>query len=107
MNPRKIQAIARKEIYHLIRDARSLYLAFAIPLLFVIGQVRRAGQVHDMRPVIFRLFERVGLAGPVGRLFVDQCPHRPCLYVFTSQFFDHLIACYCSIPQQEGEENND
>ena len=36
MNPRKIQAIARKEIYHLIRDARSLYLAFAIPLLLIL-----------------------------------------------------------------------
>ena len=36
MNPRKIQAIALKEIYHLIRDARSLYLAFAIPLLLIL-----------------------------------------------------------------------
>lgn len=36
MNPRKIQAIARKEIYHLIRDVRSLYLAFAIPLLLIL-----------------------------------------------------------------------
>ena len=36
MNPRKIQAIARKEIYHLIRDPRSLYLAFAIPLLLIL-----------------------------------------------------------------------
>ena len=36
MNPRKIRAIARKEIYHLIRDARSLYLAFAIPLLLIL-----------------------------------------------------------------------
>ena len=32
VNPRNIQAIARKEIYHLLRDFRSLYLAFAIPL---------------------------------------------------------------------------
>ncbi len=36
LNPRKIQAIARKEIYHLLRDARSLYLAFAIPLLLIL-----------------------------------------------------------------------
>jgi ABC-2 type transport system permease protein len=33
---RIIQAIARKEAYHLIRDARSLYLAFAIPLLLIL-----------------------------------------------------------------------
>jgi len=36
LNPRKILAITRKEVYHLIRDARSLYLAFAIPLLLIL-----------------------------------------------------------------------
>ena len=36
MNPLRIKAIIRKEIYHLIRDYRSLYLAFAIPLLLII-----------------------------------------------------------------------
>ena len=36
MNPVKIKAIARKEFYHLIRDFRSLYLAFAIPLLLIL-----------------------------------------------------------------------
>ena len=36
MNPRNIQAIASKEVYHLIRDFRSLYLAFAIPLLLIL-----------------------------------------------------------------------
>ena len=36
MNPIKIKAIARKEFYHLIRDFRSLYLAFAIPLLLIL-----------------------------------------------------------------------
>ena len=36
MNPIKIQAIARKEFYHLLRDFRSLYLAFFIPLLLIL-----------------------------------------------------------------------
>jgi ABC-2 type transport system permease protein len=36
VNPRNIGAIARKEIYHLLRDFRSLYLAFAIPLLLIL-----------------------------------------------------------------------
>lgn len=36
MNPVHIKAIARKEFYHLIRDYRSLYLAFAIPLILII-----------------------------------------------------------------------
>jgi ABC-2 type transport system permease protein len=36
LNLVKIKAIARKEFYHLIRDFRSLYLAFAIPLLLIL-----------------------------------------------------------------------
>ena len=36
MNLRNIRAIARKEIYHLLRDFRSLYLAFAVPLLLIL-----------------------------------------------------------------------
>jgi ABC-2 type transport system permease protein len=36
MNPVKTVAIARKEFYHLIRDFRSLYLAFAIPLSLIL-----------------------------------------------------------------------
>ena len=36
MNLRNVQAIARKEYLHLIRDFRSLYLAFFIPLLLVL-----------------------------------------------------------------------
>jgi len=33
---RNIQAVTRKEFYHLIRDYRSLYLAFALPLLLIL-----------------------------------------------------------------------
>ncbi len=36
MSPIKIQAIAGKEFFHLMRDFRSLYLAFAIPLLLIL-----------------------------------------------------------------------
>ncbi|MDO9528193.1 MAG: ABC transporter permease [Syntrophales bacterium] len=36
MNTVKIKAIVRKEFYHLIRDFRSLYLAFVIPLLLIL-----------------------------------------------------------------------
>jgi len=32
----RLQAIIRKEFYHLIRDYRSLYLAFALPLILII-----------------------------------------------------------------------
>ena len=36
MNLKNVQAIARKEYLHLIRDFRSLYLAFFIPLLLIL-----------------------------------------------------------------------
>jgi ABC-2 type transport system permease protein len=36
LNPTRIKAIVRKEFYHLIRDYRSLYLAFAMPLILII-----------------------------------------------------------------------
>jgi ABC-2 type transport system permease protein len=36
VNLRNIRAIAGKEVYHLIRDFRSLYLAFAVPLLLIL-----------------------------------------------------------------------
>lgn len=36
MRIRNIKAVARKEFYHLIRDFRSLYLAFVIPLVLIL-----------------------------------------------------------------------
>lgn len=36
VNLRNVRAIVRKEIYHLLRDFRSLYLAFALPLLLIL-----------------------------------------------------------------------
>ena len=36
MNPTRLSAIIRKEFYHIIRDYRSLSLAFAIPLFLII-----------------------------------------------------------------------
>jgi len=36
LNPLRIMAIVRKEFYHLIRDYRSLYLAFAVPLILIL-----------------------------------------------------------------------
>ena len=36
MNFVRLKAIIRKEFYHLIRDYRSLYLAFAVPLILIV-----------------------------------------------------------------------
>ncbi|MBN1382146.1 MAG: ABC transporter permease [Deltaproteobacteria bacterium] len=53
MKPTNIRAIAQKEIYHLIRDFRSLYLAFAIPLLliFMFGYALRL-DVDNVKTVV-------------------------------------------------------
>ena len=36
MSIKKIQAIARKEFYHVLRDFRSLYLAFLFPIILIL-----------------------------------------------------------------------
>ena len=36
MSPRRVKAVVRKEFYHLIRDFRSLYLAFVMPLILIL-----------------------------------------------------------------------
>jgi ABC-2 type transport system permease protein len=36
VNLRNVQAVARKEFYHIVRDYRSLYMAFALPLLLIL-----------------------------------------------------------------------
>lgn len=36
LNVRNVQAVARKEFYHIVRDYRSLYMAFALPLLLIL-----------------------------------------------------------------------
>jgi ABC-2 type transport system permease protein len=53
LDPINIKAIARKEYYHLIRDFRSLYLAFIIPLLliFMFGYALSL-DVKDIRIVV-------------------------------------------------------
>ena len=36
MKPHNVRAVARKEVFHLLRDFRSLYLAFAFPLILIL-----------------------------------------------------------------------
>lgn len=53
MNPHKIRAVARKEFYHLIRDFRSLYLAFIIPIaLILLFGYALSLDVEDIRTVV-------------------------------------------------------
>jgi ABC-2 type transport system permease protein len=70
MNVRRVQAIARKEYYHLIRDFRSLYLAFIIPLLLIllfgyalsldVEHIPTAVVDHDRTPASRDLIQRLG-----------------------------------------------
>jgi len=60
VNPVIIKAIARKEFYHLVRDFRSLYLAFVIPLLLILmfGYALRM-DVDSVRTVIVD-YDKIG-----------------------------------------------
>ncbi len=70
MSPRIIKTIARKEFYHLMRDFRSLYLAFFIPLLLIllfgyalsldVGRVKTAVVDYDNTPVSRDLIRHLG-----------------------------------------------
>ncbi|MBP8980174.1 MAG: ABC transporter permease [Syntrophobacterales bacterium] len=69
MQLRKIGAITRKEFYHLIRDYRSLYLAFAIPLILIllfgyalsldVDNIRTVVVDHDRTPQSRDLIRRL------------------------------------------------
>ncbi len=70
MNPIRLKAIVRKEFYHLIRDYRSLYLAFAIPLLLIIlfgyalsldvDLIKTVVADYDKTPLSRELTEKLG-----------------------------------------------
>lgn len=94
MNPVRLKAIIRKEFYHLIRDYRSLYLAFAIPLLLIIlfgyalsldvNNVETVVVDHDKtelsRDFITRLsaspYFRIGAYLPETKTAVDYLDHN-------------------------------
>jgi ABC-2 type transport system permease protein len=58
----RLKAIVRKEIYHLIRDYRSLYLAFAIPLLLIMLFGYALSLDVDHVPTVFVDFDQSALS---------------------------------------------
>jgi len=53
LNPLQVRAVARKEFYHLIRDFRSLYLAFIIPIaLILLFGYALSLDVEDIKTVV-------------------------------------------------------
>ena len=70
MNLRIVKTIARKEFYHLMRDFRSLYLAFFIPLLLIllfgyalsldVDRIKTAVVDHDNTPASRDLIRHLG-----------------------------------------------
>mgnify|MGYP005844327623 CR=1 FL=1 len=82
MNLRKVQAVARKEAYHLLRDFRSLYLAFIIPLLLIllfgyalsldVEHIPTALVDHDRTPQSRDFIRRLGASA-----YFDVIAHPP------------------------------
>jgi len=73
VNLRNVRAIARKEIYHLLRDFRSLYLAFAVPLLLILlfGYALSLDVEHIETVVVDQ--DRTGMS----RDFIDRLGSSP------------------------------
>jgi ABC-type multidrug transport system permease subunit len=82
VNLRKIQAVARKEYIHLIRDFRSLYLAFFIPLLLIllfgyalsldVEHIRTVVVDHDRTPTSRDFIRRLDASS-----YFDVIAHLP------------------------------
>ncbi|MBN2284138.1 MAG: ABC transporter permease [Deltaproteobacteria bacterium] len=90
---KRVRAVARKEFYHLIRDYRSLYLAFAIPLFLIllfgyalsldVNNVTMAVLDHDKSP-LSRDFTRHLDASPYFHV-ADHLSHEGQV----DQYLDH------------------
>lgn len=89
MNLIKIQAISRKEYYHLIRDFRSLYLAFIIPLLLIflfgyalsldVDNIQVVVVDHDQTDLSRDLIQKIGASSyfhVIGQVADDRIASR-------------------------------
>ena len=82
MTFRNIKAVSRKEYYHLIRDFRSLYLAFALPLLLIllfgyalsldVEHITTAVVDHDRTPESRNFIKRLD-----ATVYFDVMAHLP------------------------------
>ncbi|UCB48751.1 MAG: ABC transporter permease [Deltaproteobacteria bacterium] len=89
----RIKAIARKEFYHLIRDFRSLYLAFFIPLLLIlmfgyalsldVDHIRTVVVDHDKTELSRHLSRKLNAS-----FYFDVIRHLPDTLAAT-KFLDH------------------
>ncbi|MBU4316438.1 MAG: ABC transporter permease [Proteobacteria bacterium] len=92
----RIRSIARKEFYHLVRDFRSLYLAFAIPLLLILlfGYALSL-DVDNVKTVVLD-YDR----SPVSRDFIRQMDASAYFHVLghieneqqVAEYLDHGFA---------------
>ncbi len=96
MNLIKIQAISRKEYYHLIRDFRSLYLAFIIPLLLIflfgyalsldVDHIKVVAVDHDQTDLSRELIQKLDASSYFH--VIGQAPNDRT----ASRYLDHGIA---------------
>lgn len=109
MNLRRILAITRKEVYHLIRDARSLYLAFAIPLLLIllfgyalsldVDKIKTVIVDHDRTDLSRDLVQRLD-ASPYFTIIAHLPDDRT-----VTQYLDHSRATLAVIIPQKWTQN--
>ena len=76
MNPRRIRAVARKETFHVLRDFRSLYLAFAIPLLLILLASVRTPLYHPRYVFTYSPAFYILLALAVDKVVFDLARRR-------------------------------
>jgi len=68
MNPRRLKAVTKKELLHIVRDARSLYLALALPLVMLL--LFGYALTLDVDRIPTYIYDQAGT--PQSRELIDQ-----------------------------------
>jgi ABC-2 type transport system permease protein len=103
VNARRVRAVARKETCHVLRDFRSLYLAFIIPLLLIllfgyalsldVEHLPTAVVDHDRTPESRDLVRRLG-----ATVYFDVVAHPPTTAALTDLLDRNRVALGVVIP---------
>jgi ABC-2 type transport system permease protein len=105
----RVRAVARKETRHLLRDPRSLYLAFVIPLLLIllfgyalsldIEHLPTAVVDHDRTPESREFIRRLD-----GSIYFDVTAHPPTTAALTELLDRNRVALGIVIPPGWGAD---
>ena len=94
----RLKAIIRKEFYHLIRDYRSLYLAFAMPLILIIlfGYALSL-DVNNIETVVIDHDRTKTSRDFIGKLSSSSYFHITAYRASTSEAIDDLDSGYAAV----------